>query len=149
MNSEYRALKAALLATEIPFAEYAWDARPEADIYGVISSDFEAPSFDADGIKADRVLEGSVDLFFTDIANREELVSTVEEKLTEILGNSWELNSTQYENETGLFHIEWAFQCMDGPETNGEAEEETSEETDGTEDSGETDDAEDEPEGGG
>jgi hypothetical protein len=40
------------------------------------------------------------------------MVDAVEEILTEICGASWELNSTQYEEETGLFHVEWAFQVM-------------------------------------
>ena len=112
MNSEYNALKLALSSTTIPFAEYGWDTRPEVDAYGVIAPDFEAPAFDADGTKTDRILEGSCDVFFRNIADREDIVETVEGKLAETLGNSWELNSTQYEHETGLFHLEWAFQCM-------------------------------------
>ena len=44
------------------------------------------------------------------------MVEEIEETLTEVLGNSWELNSTAYENSTGLFHVEWVFQVMDTPE---------------------------------
>ena len=46
----------------------------------------------------------------------------IEETLEEVCGNSWALNSTQYENDSGLFHVEWVFQVMDHytePEENG------------------------------
>ena len=45
---------------------------------------------------------------------------SVDEILAEILGDAWELNSTQYERDSGLFHVEWAFQVMHHPEEAGE-----------------------------
>lgn len=30
------------------------------------------------------------------------------------LGIAWRLNSVQYENETGFYHIEWAWEVCDG-----------------------------------
>ncbi len=111
MPSEYEALVAALKLTSIPFAEYAWKKRPEG-AYGVVSLDFEAGTMNGDGEKLDRAYEGSVDLFYPKLTDRSDLIEEVEETLTEILGNSWELNSTQYENSTSLFHIEWTFQCV-------------------------------------
>ena len=47
MPSEYEALVAALKLTDIPFAEYGWNKRPEGT-YGVVSLDFEAGSQDGD-----------------------------------------------------------------------------------------------------
>ena len=111
MPSEYEALVAALKLTDIPFAEYGWKKRPEG-AYGVVQLDFEAGSLDGDGGKLDRAYEGSVDLFYSKLTERGDLIEEVEETLAEILGNSWSLNSTQYENSTGLFHIEWVFQCV-------------------------------------
>ena len=35
-------------------------------------------------------------------------------------GASWDLNSTQYETGTGLFHVEWVFECLDEPEDDPE-----------------------------
>jgi len=118
MPSEYEALVAALKLTSIPFAEYAWKKRPEG-AYGVVSLDFEAGTMNGDGEKLDRAYEGSVDLFYPKLTDRGDLIEEVEETLTEILGNSWELNSTQYEENTGLFHVEWAFEVLNNitPET--------------------------------
>lgn len=116
MPSEYEALVAALKLTSIPFAEYGWKNRPEG-AYGVVQLDFEAGHLDAGGSKRDRSWEGSVDLFYPKLSDRTDLIDEIEETLEEICGNSWELNSTQYENSTGLFHVEWVFQVL-----NNEAE---------------------------
>lgn len=117
MPSEYEALVAALKLTDIPFSEYAWKTRPEGT-YGVISLEFEAGTNEGDGDKLDRVWEGSIDVFYTKLSERADIYSTVEEILREICGDSWELNSVQYENTTGLFHAEWVFQVQDNPEVN-------------------------------
>ena len=114
MPSEYEALVAALKLLDIPFAEYAWRTRPEG-AYGVVSLDFEAGTHDGDGTKLDRAWEGSVDVFYPKLTDRTDMIEAVEEVLGEVLGNSWNLNSTQYETETGLFHVEWVFQCMSEP----------------------------------
>ena len=115
MPSEYEALVAALKLLTIPFVEYGWKARPEG-AYGVVQLDFEANTLNGDGGKADRAWEGSVDVFYPKLTDRGDIIDAVEETLTEILGNSWSLNSTQYESGTGLFHVEWVFQCVDTPE---------------------------------
>ncbi len=114
MPSEYAALVAALNLLDIPFAEYGWKTRPEG-AYGVVSLDFEAGSLDADGLKQDRAWEGSVDVFYSRLTERDDLVEAIEETLEQICGDAWELNSTQYETDTGLFHIEWVFTVYDQP----------------------------------
>ena len=111
MPSEYEALVAALKLLSIPFAEYDWHPRPEG-AYGVVSLDFEASTMNGDGTKIDRTWEGSVDIFYPKLTDRTDLTEAGEEVLTEICGSSWELNSTQYETETGLFHVEWVFRVM-------------------------------------
>ena len=120
MPSEYEALVAALKLTSVPFAEYGWKTRPEG-AYGVVSLEFEAGTLNGDGEKGDRAWEGSIDLFYPKLSDRTDLIDEVEETLTEIVGDSWSLNSTQYETGTGLFHVEWVFQCLDTPEE-GEAD---------------------------
>jgi hypothetical protein len=115
MPSEYEALVAALKLTSVPFAEYAWEPRPEG-AYGVVSLEFEAGHLEGDDGKSDRAWEGSVDLFYEMLSERGDLIEEIEETLTEVLGNSWELNSTQYENGTGLYHVEWVFQVVNTPE---------------------------------
>ena len=114
MPSEYEALVAAFRLSDVPVAEYAWKQRPDG-AYRVVSLDFESGSLDADGAKQDRSWEGSVDLFYPKLTDREDLIEETEEILTEILGNCWQLNSTQYEPGTGLFHVEWVFTCTDSP----------------------------------
>ena len=115
MPSEYEALVAALKLTDIPFAEYGWKTRPEG-AYGVISLEGESGHLDGDGETLDRAWEGSIDLFYPKLTDRGDLIEEVEETLTAICGNSWDLNSTQYEDSTGLFHVEWVFEVMDTPE---------------------------------
>ena len=112
MPSEYEALVAALKLSSVPVAEYGWKTRPEG-AYRVVQLDFEAGHLDGDGEKLDRSWGGSVDLFYPKLTDRDDLIEETEEILTEILGDSWELNSTQYERETGLFHVEWVFEVMD------------------------------------
>ena len=118
MPSEYAALVAALKLTDIPFAEYGWNKRPEGT-YGVVSLDTESDSLDGDGKKLDRVWQVAVHVFFYKLSERGDVISAVEEVLTEICGSSWNMNSTQYENSTGLFHVEWVCEVMD---TNDAAE---------------------------
>ena len=115
MPSEYEALVAALKLLSIPFQEYGWQARPEG-AHGVIRLDFEAGQLNGDGEKLERSWEGSVDVFYPKLTDRTDIIDAVEEVLGEICGASWSLNSTQYEQETGLFHVEWVFEVLDTPE---------------------------------
>ena len=121
MPSEYEALVAALKLTSTPVAEYGWKTRPEGAYY-VVGLDFEAGTMNGDGEKLDRSWEGSLDLFYPKLTDRDDLIEATEEILTEIFGASWYLNSTQYEQSTGLFHVEWVFEAMDNPEPDDEAE---------------------------
>ena len=115
MPSEYEALVAALKLTDIPFAEYGWNKRPEGT-YGVVSLDFESDSQDGDDEKQDRAWEASVDVFIRLIRERDDVIEAVEEVLTQICGSSWHQNSHSFETNTGLFHIEWVCQVMDEAE---------------------------------
>lgn len=101
-------LVAALKAIDgLPFAEYGWNTRPEG-CYGTVQIDFGAGDDIGDDCKQDSSYEGSVDLFTA--GKRMDLVRAVEDALTGVCGGSWELNSEQYEHETGLVHREYVFQ---------------------------------------
>ena len=130
MPYEYEALVAALKLTSVPFAEYGWRNRPEG-AYGVVQLDFAAGHLDGDGAKQDRAWEGSVDLYYPKLSDRTDLIEEIEETMEEVVGNRWELNSTQYETGTGLFHVEWVFQCQDRPEDPAPAVQPEQPETDG------------------
>ena len=114
MPSEYEALVAALKLCTTPIAEYGWRTRPEG-AYRVIQLDLESGRLNGDGMKKDRSWQGSIDQFYPKLTDRDDLNAEVEETLTEILGNSWSLNSTQYEQDTGLFHVEWVFEVLNNP----------------------------------
>ena len=115
MPSEYIALVAALKLTDTPVAEYGWKNRPEGAYY-TVQLESETDSMDGDGLKQDRAWEGSLDLFYPKLSDRTDLIDATEEILAEICGSSWYMNSTQYENSTGLFHVEWVFEVQDGQE---------------------------------
>lgn len=114
MPSEYEALVAALKLCTTPIAEYGWRTRPEG-AYRVIQLDPESGRLNGDGMKKDRSWQGSIDQFYPKLTDRDDLNAEVEETLTEILGSSWYLNSTQYEQDTGLFHVEWVFEVLNSP----------------------------------
>ena len=115
MPSEYIALVAALKLTDTPVAEYGWKNRPKGAYY-TVQLESETDSLDGDGLKQDRAWEGSLDLFYPKLSDRTDLIDATEEILAEICGSSWYMNSTQYENSTGLFHVEWVFEVQDGQE---------------------------------
>lgn len=102
----YDELIAALRATGIPLAEYAWDSRPDAD-YLVIAIDGEAASLEADGQKVNQSPQGTVDLFTA--SNDRQAMQTVQAALDALDGCAWYLNSVQYEDDTRLLHWEWVF----------------------------------------
>ncbi len=107
MCDQYDALVTALTALEdIRFTQYEWATRPTDD-FGTVQIDFEGAPDLGDGHKVDRALEGSVDLFLHALARAK--VEEVVGVLTDVLGDSWHLNSVQYEHETGLLHMEWVF----------------------------------------
>ena len=107
MPTEYTRLVDALKQTGIPFAEYGWNPRPENAVYGVVALDTEPDSLDGDGEKLDRAWEASVDVFFPQIAQRNNVVMIIENAIRSVCGSSWDLNSIQHERDTGLFHYEW------------------------------------------
>ena len=115
MPSEYIALVAALKLTDTPVAEYGWKNRPEGAYY-TVQLESETDILDGDGLKQDRAWEGSLDLFYPKLSDRTDLIDATEEILAEICGSNWYMNSTQYENSTGLFHVEWVFEVQDGQE---------------------------------
>lgn len=121
MPSEYEALVAALKLTDTPVAEYGWKTRPEGAYY-VVQLDFESGQLNGDGEKLERSWEGSLDLFYPKLTDRDDLIEETEEILAEIFGSSWELNSTQYESGTGLFHVEWVFEALDTPQDEPEGD---------------------------
>jgi hypothetical protein len=95
-----------LRATGIPFAETAWKKAPGGS-YGVIDLDGQADAVWADNSMKAQAIEGTVDLFTR--GSGEATAKSVQKALNEC-GVSWQLNSIQYEEDTGLRHFEWVWQ---------------------------------------
>ena len=95
--------------TVLPMAEDGWTTRPETVSYGLVSLDFEVDSLTGDDQKKAASYEGSVDLFSL-VKSGAGWVPMIREVLTEHCGAVWYLNHHTYEQNTGLWHWEWAFQ---------------------------------------
>lgn len=93
--------------SDVKFEEYEWKTRPSGN-FGTVQLDFEAADDHGDDSKQDRAFEGSVDLYT--IGKEMMIVAAVESVLETVCEGSWELNSEQYERETGLIHREFVFQ---------------------------------------
>lgn len=102
----YNELVALFKASNIPFAEFAWDQRPDGT-YGVISTDGEADSLTANGHKENQAPQGTVDLYTRE--NDRTAMQTVQDILNGVNGCAWYLNAVQYEDTTRLIHWEWVF----------------------------------------
>lgn len=87
------------------FAKYAWSHAP-ADNYGVIAMDGQN-ALRAGNRLGESVQEGTIDWFTRNPASA--MPGSIEATL-DSLGASWYLNSTQYEDDTGLIHYEWVWQ---------------------------------------
>lgn len=106
----YNDLVTALTGTGIPFAEGAWrNAEDLREDYGVYAID-GADDLGADNSHAERLWEGTVDLFCRNSPGYTQCA--VVEAALNAAGCWWRLNSRQYENETGLTHWEWVFRCI-------------------------------------
>lgn len=108
--STYDRMVAALKALTVPIAEYEWATRPTGD-FGTVRIDFEATPLIGDCEKLERVYEGSVDLFLRGPYDATK-AGSIEAILQQYCESSWRENSRQYENSTGLLHIEWVFQVV-------------------------------------
>ena len=115
--TKYEKLVQALMALTqnnetLPMKEDEWRTRPEENSYGIVRLGFEAGALTGEDVKLDTAYEGSVDLFSRS-RNGNGWRALIEETLTEYCGACWELNSRQYERETGLAHWEYTFQITD------------------------------------
>lgn len=105
-------LKAALMATNIPFTDTAWSTAPEGT-YGVFGIDFGGTSLWGDGRHRGQVIHGSVDVFVPQANSVYVAMDEVEAALTGIDALAWRFNSKQYERDTKLTHLEWVWESVD------------------------------------
>lgn len=100
----------ALNATGIPFVFMAWSSSPDNSDYGVVTmADQDAFKSDSDPI-SEKMLSGYVDVFTRDTTS--DTMNAVESVLR---GLAWfDLESVQYENDTGYTHYEWRWTDTQG-----------------------------------
>lgn len=98
------ALATALNETGYRFAHYAWSKAPEGD-YGTYSEN-NGDDLIADGIHIEKGTVGYINYFTRDDSGAPK--TTIENALNE-LRIPWNLNTVQYENDTGYIHYEWEF----------------------------------------
>lgn len=95
-----------LKKTGIPFTEAAWSKAPKTD-YGVYALDGAADTVWGDNRMIHQAMEGTVDLFTHGPGGAQaKQVQTA----MDAAGVSWQLSSTQFEEDTRLTHWEWIFQ---------------------------------------
>ena len=88
--------------TSYSFAQYGWSRAPEGD-YGVVSED-SGEDFIANDVHLERGTAGTVDFFTRDATSAPR--EAVEAVLNDA-GVCWQLNSIQFEDDTGFIHYEW------------------------------------------
>ena len=95
-----------LKKTGIPFAEAAWSKAPKTD-YGVYALDGAADTVWGDNRIIHQAMEGTVDLYThgPDMEQAKQIQTALD-----AAGVSWQLSSTQFEEDTRLTHWEWIFQ---------------------------------------
>lgn len=98
-------------ALTLPMAEDEWKTRPDAESWGLITKVTEAGTATGDNVKNDRSFAGSIDLYSRK-RNGAGWIVLIEKTLSDYCGASWNMNSRQYERDTGLFHWEWYFEVM-------------------------------------
>lgn len=91
-----------LNTTSYPFAHYGWSKAPQGD-YGVVS-ETGGNDLTSNDTHIERGTEGTVDLFTRDDSSAPRIA--VETVLNEY-GCAWQLNSVQFEEDTGYIHYEW------------------------------------------
>lgn len=82
--------------------------RMQSDRYFVWQED-GSNDLEADGVHAERAVTGTTDLFTKQEFDpwREALEASFD-----VAGVAWYVNSIQYEEETGFWHYEWAWEVL-------------------------------------
>lgn len=89
-----------------PYVYHYWRPRPDGiDTYIIWAEDTEDNSLNGDNKKLEQGIHGTIDLFT--VNEYDPLIDAIQYKLNHIENVSWRLNSSQYEDDTGLIHFEW------------------------------------------
>lgn len=84
-----------------------YEALDKKDKYIVWAEDSESDSVEADGMKKEQTIQGTIDYFTK--TDGDENVNKIQNELVEARIN-FHLSSVQYEEETGFIHFEWIWE---------------------------------------
>lgn len=85
--------------------------RPRLQVpYCVWAEDGEVNRINANNHKLGQTLEGTVDYFTK--KEFDPMLEKIQDALNGAEGVAWHLNSTQYEDDTGILHFEWVFRVI-------------------------------------
>ena len=104
MISQLTRILDALTSIEGLAVYHYWHPRLQAP-FCIWTEDSEGDSLWASNHKKEQAIHGTIDYFTkTDL---DPMVDTIQEKLNEVEGLGWYLDSVMYEDETGLIHYSW------------------------------------------
>lgn len=90
------------------FKHFGWKTAPTGD-YGVFSED-GGDQFDANNQNAEQSTTGTIDYFTRDdTGTAQRAIETALKNIQQEFVFAWNLNTIQYEQDTGYIHFEWAF----------------------------------------
>lgn len=84
-----------------------YEALDKKDKYIVWAEDSESDSVEADGMKKEQTIQGTIDYFTK--TDGDENVNKIQNELIGARIN-FHLSSVQYEEETGFIHFEWIWE---------------------------------------
>lgn len=106
LNGKVRHIKS-VLATVSTTDVYHYERPQGLNRFIVWQEDGETESLMTNNHKTHQQISGSVDLY-TNI-EYDRYIDDIQAALDDSSRIAWELNSVQYEDETGLIHYEWTF----------------------------------------
>ena len=93
--------------TALTEATYHYHAPPNSAAPYIVWAEDDANDFEADNIHTESADQGTIDLYTKQ--ENDPLMASIPEALNSI-ECAWYKNSTQYEEDTGLIHVEWVFE---------------------------------------
>lgn len=93
--------------TALTEATYHYHAPPNSAAPYIVWAEDDANDFEADNMHAETADRGTIDLYT--LQENDSLMESIPASLSGT-GCVWHKNSTQYEEDTGLVHVEWVFE---------------------------------------
>ena len=93
--------------TAVSDAVYHYHAPPNSAAPYIVWAEDSGNDFEADNLHAEIADQGTIDLYT--LQENDPFIESIPSALN-AAGCAWYKSSTQYEDETGLIHVEWVFE---------------------------------------